>query len=236
MKPLRELLSGLMTWVAISIASGLALTLWSASITNPFWQPLLAAVGSTAISISGALLITEVILKPLYVRDVLDVARLSSEVYGSGLSSITRANKLSWEKYLSGTGDINIAVSNQALLNAGAWQQIVEDVPRKKRQINIFVPNTDGGKEIATHLESSWGRNECNTGGSILKIVPLDSVTQGIIVVCDSFTVASIAEDPSYDNPLVVAFRQSNGNADDSTLRRGIERMTGSDISPLFEG
>ncbi|TQL70383.1 hypothetical protein FB381_4313 [Nocardioides albertanoniae] len=229
----RALKTALGAWSLASLLLSVVLVGVDYFVTDKFWSLALSSLASAGFSIVGALLITELILKPLYVRDVLQTANLSSEVHHAGIKGVRGLSEVDWRQACVGELPISVAVGNEHLLRGGPWPAILEASRAKKRTVKIHVLDGPSAEPLAQSLESQWRSNGCKEKGSEIVVVPHDRITQGLILQCGEWIVASLADDPGNDTPLFIVFSSDSRESVVTSLKRGIDRLDESDSVPL---
>lgn len=229
----RDLKTALGTWTFASFLISVLLLLADYFVSGKFWSLALSSLASAGFSIVGALLITEFILKPLYVRDVLQTANLSSEVHHAGIKGVRGLYEVDWRQACAGELPISVAVGNENMLRGGPWPAILEACRTKKRTVRIHILKGPTAEALAQGLEAQWRSNGCQGKGSEILVVPHDRITQGLILKCGEWIVASLADDPGNDSPLLIVFSSDSRESVVDSLKRGILQLDESDSVPL---
>jgi hypothetical protein len=202
-------------------------------VENAFWSLILATLSSSAISIAGALLITEWLLKPLYVRDVIQVAGLSAEIHRAGIRYARTNHDVVWSEILAGSSDISSAIGNENVFRSGPWVAIMEASRASRRSVRLHVSQKLANSGFATLIEQQWRDNGCKTNGSSLSVIPHSEVTQGLVLQCGSWVAATIADDPLNDDPLFLVFMADSRESAVAALKRGMGRLNDSPTRPI---
>ncbi|MFQ6170952.1 hypothetical protein ACK8HX_05040 [Oryzobacter sp. R7] len=223
----------LLAWGLITVLVGIGLIVADYFITNEYVSLGLMSLSSAALSIAGALLITEWIIKPLYVRDVLQVADLSSEIYRAGLRYVRTSHGVAWSEILGVKGEITAAIGNENVFRSGLWAVIMEASRVANRDVRLHVSEDLAAAGFGATIERQWRDNGCGVAGSTLTVVPHGAVTQGLIVQCNSWLAATIADDPLNDDPLFLVFRSDSTEPVVSALQRGVDRLNSSSTPPI---
>lgn len=225
--------TALFAWGIIAVLVGIGLIVADYFVENPYVSLGLMSLSSAALSIAGALLITEWIIKPLYVQDMLQVANLSSEIHRQGLRYVRTSHSVGWGEIFSGTSDITAATGNENLFRSGPWAAIMEAGRATKREVRVHISTSLAAEGFGSAIEHQWRQNGCQSKGSTLSVVPHDAVTQGLVVHCDSWMAATIADDPLNDDPPFLVFASRASEPIVSSLQRGVDRLNNSSIPPI---
>lgn len=235
-RSLSALRTALVPWALLALALGVVMMLFAGAIDSERWEATISALASALLSIAGALFITELVLKPLYVRDILQVARLSADVHETGLKAVARASRLQWAEHLAGSDDLKIVAGNLNAFRIALWGHVMTASRAKKRVVTIFVADDQSPSVAAQELVEQWRKNGCGDRGSTIRIVPERHIPQSLLLANDRSFIVALAEDPLNDDPVMLVFSASTGEAIDDSLRRGIERLASSPVTPLYEG
>lgn len=193
----------------------------------------LSSLAAAGFSIVGALIVTEFVLKPLYIRDILQTANLSSEIHHAGIRAVRSISGVDWRSILAGTEDISIAAGNENVLRSGPWTSVMEAARSGKRQVLVHLSKELADSNLPNALADQWRGNGCKESGSKLFVIPHDKVTQGLVVERGEWIVASIAGDPLNDDPILFVLSDEVGDDAVKSLKRGMARMNASDTTPI---
>ncbi len=230
----RILRGAILTWGGISAVAGVALLI-VALVTDERWlETLCMSLSSAAISIAGALLITEWILKPLYVRDILNVARLSADVHHSGLEFIGSAQDVNWSKYLSGNHPVEMAIGTPGLLfNSGVWASLRKAARADQKLVRLHGPSSEFTKDTMHELGEAWRSARCDEKGSKLEILPAPNLShQGLLIRCGPWLIATVQDEPSNDDPVLLVFSPGDREPITDSLSRFLDRLANVDDVP----
>lgn len=217
----------------VALLAGIGFVALDYYVENGIVSFLAATVASAALSIAGALIVTEYILKPLYVRDVLHVANLSAEIHNVGIRYARPAHGIEWNAILGRSGDITVAIGNGSIFRSGLWVAIMAASRSAQRSVRLHVSEKLGDAGFGPDLERQWRDNGCGAKGSSLSVIPHSEVTQGMVLRCGSWVAATIADDPLNDDPLLLVFTSDSLESAVAAMDRGIERLDGSPTTPI---
>lgn len=229
----QALRTALLAWGLVAILIGVGLIVADYFVDNEYVSLGLSSLSSAALSIAGALLITEWIIKPLYVRDVLQVANLSAEIYRAGIRYARPSHSVAWSELLSGPSDITVAVGNESVFRGGPWTAIMEASRAGSRTVRLHVSEALASAGFGAQIERQWRDNGCGSRGAKLLVIPHAAVTQGLVVQCGAWIAATIADDPLNDAPLSVVFTSDAPESVVSAMQRGVDRLNNSPTPPI---
>lgn len=229
----QALRTALLAWGIIAILLGIGLIVLDYFVKNEYFSLGLMSLSSASLSIAGALLITEWIIKPLYVRDVLHVANLSSEIHNLGLRHIKTSHKVGWAEIFAGASDITAAAGNENAFRSGPWVAIMDAARAATREVRVHISMRLANDGFGATIERQWRDNGCGARGSKLFVIPHDTVTQGLVVRCDSWIAATIADDPLNDDPPILVFAPNSSETIVSALQRGVDRLNNASTPPI---
>jgi hypothetical protein len=229
----QALRAALIAWGLVTVLVGIGLIVADYFIENQYVSLGLMSLSSAALSIAGALLITEWIIKPLYVRDVLQVANLSAEIHRIGLRYVRNSREVGWNEIFAGGSAITAAIGNENLFRSGPWASIMEASRGVEREVRIHISSRLASDGFGTAIERQWRQNGCDARGSKLFVIPHDTLTQGLVVQCDSWMAATIADDPLNDDPPLLVFASRPSESIVSALQRGVDRLNDSSTPPI---
>lgn len=124
--------SHLVTWTVVCVALGVASLVPSNAPLN--------AVGSALISIAGALFITEIILKPIYTNDILEIVGVDHELQQSGLASLRVESQTDLAGFYEHSNGIVAFVSEPQSFRERHWPEIVSAARSRGISVTILVP------------------------------------------------------------------------------------------------
>ncbi|MHA7245064.1 hypothetical protein [Paeniglutamicibacter antarcticus] len=158
--------------IAIGLAIGM-LTL-AASIKTGFWSFLWSGVGSALLSTALALVISEIVLKPLLVRDLLGMTQLRDRIADISMRDLGPANRVRWEELYSSAKDIDLVVDSPTVWMERDLERVVACASRRSR-VRVFLPSTDGplrdevnGTESG--LREAWIRRQNKHERAVLEV------------------------------------------------------------------
>lgn len=225
----QDLRSALTPWIILSfvLATLLYLIAWLAMDSEkPVFQ-LFLALASALVSVGVALLITEWVLKPFYVRDVLAIARLSSDIYNTGLDSITG---------YSGTNlapifgmDDKVTVAGSADMLRLIWPQILTSASKEAKSVSIFLEG--GEQKVADELTAIWKKRVLQKGSTVAVYPGEEGLPQLVIAVGRTLIVG--LSDGASGNPLLLQFRGTSEDPFHTTIRQRITADSEKDTVPL---
>jgi hypothetical protein len=208
-----------------------------AFVATPFipwtWLSLLtASLGSAALSVFLALLITEFLIKPLYVRDVINVARLSAEVHDSGLVKMGRLNNMDVSEDLNGATEVDISGLPMAVDRI--WPHVIEAATTSSGKVRLFLPKgTDTSK--CRDYEQAWKRSGCEAKGAILELTPAAENHPLLTVITQSRCIVAVEDGRGASgNPLVMIFARGRPEPYVSSLVSRMHAFRDSEIAPNY--
>lgn len=230
---MRNLRSALLLCSVIVTLLSILLLFVDYFVANALTSLAASSLAAAGFSIVGALIITEFVLKPLYIRDILQTANLSSEIHHAGIRAVRSASDIGWRSILAGSENISLAAGNENVLRSGPWTSVMEAARSGPREVFVHLSNELAGSSLPDTLAEQWRGNGCSELGSKLVVIPHDRTTQGIIVECGEWIVASIAGDPLNDDPTLFVLSDEVGDDVVKSLKRGMARMNASVTPPI---
>lgn len=228
-----ELRTALMTWVVLTLVMALILYFLSELLANQWYGTAMASLASAGVSVAAALLITELVLKPLYVRDILGVAQLSSQVYNSGLAEIQRLNRLDLASVIGRSTELDLV--GRADLISQVWSGFLESASSFPLRLRVHVPEGAEESELRV-LEKAWKAHGCEAKGSSLVVIDdadqstvfsLLTPTQCLVAVGDGLRPSG--------NPLLLVFSRGRPEPYVESLTRSIVELRESQKVPVYE-
>lgn len=116
----------LTTWAGLSFGIGVALLIVGPTLTLEWVRNFLTAIGSSFVSIAGALLITEYWLKPAYTQDVLAVVGVRDEVFNTGLRQLGPESQVDWSAVYREATEVTVVLNDLRSFQARHWPEICE--------------------------------------------------------------------------------------------------------------
>lgn len=229
----KELRTALSTWVVLTFLIALLLYILSELLSNRWYGTAMASLASAGVSVAAALLITEMVLKPLYVRDILGVAQLSSQIYNSGLTEVQRLNRLDLAGVIGRSTELDLV--GRADLITQVWSSFLESASSFPLRLRVHVPVGTEGSELRT-LEKAWKTHGCEAKGSSLVVIDdadqstvfsLLTPTQCLVAVGDGLRPSG--------NPLLLAFSRGRAEPYVDSLTRSIVELRKSQKVPVYE-
>lgn len=230
---MRNLRSALLQCSVIVALLSIVLLFVDYFIEDKLTSLAVSSLAAAGFSIVGALIITEFVLKPLYIRDILQTANLSSEIHHAGIRAVRSASSVEWRSILAGSESISVAAGNENVLRSGPWTSVMEAARSGTREVSVHLSMELANSHLPDKLADQWRRNGCSDSGSKLFLIPQDRTTQGLIVECGEWIVASIAGDPLNDDPTLFVLSDEVGDDVAKSLKRGMARMNASNTPPI---
>lgn len=219
----KELRSALIPWIITTLLFAIILILISTSLNDGVPGQILGSLGSASASISAALIITDYFLKPLYVRDILNTAKLSAEVYQSGLVDIKRLTKMDFSYIISGTSRVDI-IGTPEMVNR-IWPDLLDAASSSPVAVHVYLAGPLGDSEWR-QFETSWKERQCGRIGSNIVIRPAGKYHSLLTIVTGSHCVVSASDGSgSSGNPLLFRFLISNTDSYVDSLGKQVSRM-----------
>jgi len=228
----KELRSALYPWIIVSLLLAIILYIATLWVPEGWTRDVVSAIASSLISVGVALLITDVVLKPVYTRDVLNVAGLNEEVHQSGLESIRRMSQARLGDLIANSHKITICAS--VSMAERVWPDVLEASAIKPTQVRLYLITP--ADATWRGFESSWKEKACEARGSSLvislsgesmPILTVDTETQCVVAVSDGSS--------SSGNPLIMQFSKKPSDPYIDALGRFVERVRDADTVPFYE-
>lgn len=218
-------------WVMIAALVALVLYLIS------FWlfdgEGLLglffSAVASAFVSVGVALLVTEMLLKPAQIRDIVQVAKLSAQVNDSGLIDMSRL--IGWDSSAVMEKADSIQVLGKQHLIEHIWRIIEKEAGMRKTDVRVYV-SEDFSRDSQKDLTRDW-RQHC--ARSSLTIVPLDIGSADLTILTPRHCVVALDDGRGiHGDPLVLTFKIGKGSSFSDSLTRHFAQLDAQDVVPLY--
>lgn len=230
----RDLETALTPWMITSAAFSLVLFL-SPLLELPAVVVLIASsLGSALLSVAVVLLITERVLKPLYVRDVLAVSNLSAEVYNSGLKNINTSEDFSFSSFVRGAGTVTIAGDPSRVHRV--WPIVRRELLESTAEVHIHVHLTSRERtsDVAAEIEGSWGAESPKNAGR-LTIAQIDEGIPNLVIEAGQGLVIGVAD--GNDDGLVTVIYEFDARFNAPfirSLRRRLQRDRQAEQVPIY--
>lgn len=165
-------------WLALSavVATFFAIVLltFAAAIQPGFWSFVLSGVGSALLSTALALLISEIFLKPLLVRDLLSMTRLRDRFAEISMRDVGPAGRVNWEELYAAARNIDLVIESPT-----AWME--RDLERvlacaaRQTYVRVFLPwpageLSDQVLNAESTLKEAWSRREPKHKRAVLEV------------------------------------------------------------------
>lgn len=227
-----DLRSAQLPWILLTLFVALA-GYGAAALTTAGISQFLASLASAALSIFLALTITEVLLRPLYVRDVLHVARLSAEIHNAGLEKLERLTRIDVTDYLNPDAEVDLI--GQPDMVKQIWPDLLDWAAAGKSHVRVHLPESVDYAE-SQKFEDGWKAKGCNRKGSTLTITGVAPGEPVLALLTSRHCLVAVSDgSPEAGNPLVLVFKRSRPVAYVSSLAAHIEDIRGSLAVPLYE-
>jgi len=240
-KPFRDARSLLISLI-VTFGILTAVAFVSLAFAQGFWQSLVSSIGSACLSIVLALSVTEVVLKPVFARDVVRLAQLKQRVADIGLVELGAESSIPWDDEYSNATEILVAVVNPKYWIQRDLNRLLTAASSSNVAVNVCFPEPGPISEsvargrgidseqykleiesVALDLENAWREKKGIRRGSSLQIDWVTAPLAGFFLASNHTyisatdgAVASYAAQPLY---LAVG-RQGN-----SDVHRWLEQV-----------
>ena len=205
----------------------------ASALTSSGISEFLASLASAALSIFLALIITELVLRPLYVRDVLHVARLSAEIHNAGLEKLERLTRLDVSDYLNPNAEVDLI--GQPEMVKQIWPDLLDWAAAGKSHVRVHLSEGVDYAE-SQKFEDGWKAKGCNRKGSTLTITGAAPGEPVLALLTSRHCLVAVSDgSPESGNPLVLVFKRSRPIAYVNSLVAHIEDIRASTAVPLYE-
>lgn len=179
---------------AVAIAIGLLIL--AGSIGTGFWSYFWSAIGAALLSAALALLISEVVLKPLFVRDLLGIANLRTRFADISMREIGPLNRIGWGELYANAREIDLVIADPGSWMARDLDYVVACAARRVR-VRIFLAKPQGAtSEQVTFAEAglreAWTRRQNKHKRAELEIWFLDTAPTSFMARFDDEVVVAI--------------------------------------------
>jgi len=134
--------SKLTTWTILAFVAGLALLIVGPLVSPPSLSTTLTAIGSAFLSISGALLITEYLLKPTYTADVLRLVGIDREIRQTGLSELRLETQVEWPSKYRRSNSVVALISEPQSFRQLHWPAIIDRAKHGEVSVTLLIPES----------------------------------------------------------------------------------------------
>lgn len=143
----------LVTVIVVSGFASLACFVWAGLVQGP-GAVVASALASTFLSVTIATLVTEVILKPAFTRDVLNVAGVRARVHQVGFQDTLVETGVQWANYYAGSTTIGFVVARPAQWVRTHLEPILDAAGRRAIVLDIYLaePATSSAHGMAASL------------------------------------------------------------------------------------
>ncbi|MGL5824527.1 MAG: hypothetical protein ACRCYU_06790, partial [Nocardioides sp.] len=158
-------------------------------------------------SVAGALIITEVILKPVYTKDVLEAAGLNAQVQSLGLGSVQRFSANDWGRLLTATSNLAVIVPHPGEFRGAVWPHILREAQRSTCRVTAYF-DTSSDPDIA-YFEESWRDRVERLGASSLALLEVTPLPFSLLVLTDRYVGLTVATNVQKVDPMMFVFDRS---------------------------
>lgn len=172
-------LLGLSTgWLVLAVVIAIFLAIgtltFAASIKTGFWAFLWSGVGSALLSTALALLMSEIVLKPLLVRDLLSMTQLRDRVADISMRDLGPADRVRWEKLYPLARAIDLVVDSPTAWMERDLERVIACAARESR-VRVFLPAPEGDIErqvldAELGLREAWTRRQNKHKRAVLEV------------------------------------------------------------------
>ncbi|WP_146035575.1 hypothetical protein [Microbacterium testaceum] len=187
-------------WVvaAISLLSALsvAILIFAGSLGTGFWSLFWSALGSAVLSTALALLISEIILKPVLVRDLLSMTRLRDRVEEIALRDLGPSVRVPWSDLYSAAREIDLLIDAPAAWIERDLDRVIACAGRRSR-VRVFLPSPESALAVQVnaaeaHLREAWERRQNKDSKAELEIWFLEDQPDSFMARFDDEIVVAI--------------------------------------------
>ena len=205
--------------VVVAVALAVGMLTFAASIGSGFWSFFWSGVGSALLSTALALLISEVVLKPLLVRDLLSMTQLRARMADISMRDLGPANRVGWGDLYASAREIDLVVDSPA----GWMERDLERVigcSARRAHVRVFLPVPNGvleGQVLATEsgLREAWTRRQNKHKRAMLEVWFLRESPTAFMARFDGEVVVAIdAGLPVEAKPTVYLHVGTEGTSD----------------------
>lgn len=160
--------------VVVAIVLAVGMLTFAASIGTGFWSFFWSAVGSALLSTALALLISEVVLKPLLVRDLLSMTQLRARMADISMRDLGPANRVRWEELYISAREIDLVVDSPAAWMERDLERVIGCAARRVH-VRVFLPAPNGVVErqvldTESGLREAWTRRQNKHKRAVLEV------------------------------------------------------------------
>lgn len=201
----RELRWALVPWIATCAVAGIALYLLAILTLPTPIKDAAIAIASSLLSVAIALLITELALKPIYVRDILGVAELKSELYNTGLESVKRMTQSNFADVYHGCYAFDVAGTPEQVQQV--WPAALEAAHFARSDVHLHLPKVTNATTY-TSFERSWKERGLEKRGARLTVsLSMESDAPLLATLTPSSCIVAVSDgSTSAGNPLILHF------------------------------
>ena len=182
--------------LSAAVAAAIGLLILAGSIGTGFWSFFWSGIGAALLSTALALLISEVVLKPLFVRDLLSIANLRTRFADISMREVGPLNRIRWAELYSTAREIDLVVADPSPWMARDLDLVVACAARRVR-VRVFLASPEGsGKEQVTSAEAglreAWTRRQNKHRRADLEIWFLSTAPTSFMARFDDEVVVAI--------------------------------------------
>lgn len=208
--------------IVVAIALAVGLLTFAAFIGMGFWSYFWSGVGSALLSTAIAVLISEIVLKPLLVRDLLSMTKLRTRVADISMRDLGPANRVQWDELYASARVIDLVVDSPAAWMERDLERVIACAARRSH-VRVFLPSTDGpiGRQVLdteSGLREAWTRRQNKHMQASLEIWFLHAAPSSFMGRFDDEVVVAIeAGLPVEAKPKIYLHVGTEGNSDVQT-------------------
>lgn len=127
---------------------------WAANSSGT-QSAIAVALASTFLSIGVAILVTEVALKPIFTRDILQLIGLRQRLHDLGLMDITSENGAAWEELYETSNSIAVVVTRPNNWRDNHLPRLLAAAKSRPVAVDIYFPDPDSpaAEHVAAYLD-----------------------------------------------------------------------------------
>jgi len=226
--------------VALVVASvgAIGFITLAGAIGTGFWSFFFSGVGSALLSTALALLISEIVLKPLLVHDLLSMTQLRDRIADISMRDLGPASRVRWEELYATSGKIDLVVDSPAGWVDRDLERVIACSARNC-QVRVFLPPSTGDieKQVADaelKLRQGWTRRQEKDKRAALEVWFLNEIPTSFMGrFDDEVVVAMDAGLPDEAKQKIYLHVGSKGSSDVQTWINDRWQWTDSDIGKV---
>jgi hypothetical protein len=213
-------------WLASTLVALLVLGLWwkGGLSSREFYLTLASAL----VSIIGALMITEIFLKPVYTKDVIGLTSLSHRLFDLGVKEISEESRLDLDDVYQQSMEIAVATGAPNSFIERHWPAIKRACSNKKVHVRLWVhvdssrDDYADAKRLLARVEDEWKACDATKKGGSISLESARWLPAHVVVVTDSRVIVPIGGGQGASDPVLLV---SEGGRDSLIRERCREQI-----------